>query len=93
MGRGNVRTFIWAAISSTIRPVAGKFVYKTYAQALSELLRRNGFPRTVAQAEAGCTVFGMPKAAIEREAAQQVLTLPEIAALLGQTLTVPGRRS
>ena len=35
---------------------------------------------TIAQDEASCTVFGMPKAAIDLGAVDQVLTVNEIAA-------------
>lgn len=47
------------------------------------LLRmKNAGAHTIAQDEASCVVFGMPKAAIERGAAQQVLPLPQIAAAI-----------
>jgi len=39
--------------------------------------------RTIAQDEATCIVFGMPKEAIERGGVDQVLPLPRIAAALG----------
>ena len=41
-------------------------------------MRRNG-ARTMAQDEASCVVFGMPREAIRLDAAQQVLPLPRIA--------------
>jgi two-component system chemotaxis response regulator CheB len=52
---------------------------------------------TIAQDEASCVVFGMPKAAIERGAAQQVLPLSQIPAgilaALASRVTVPSLAS
>jgi len=45
------------------------------------VLRKSG-AHTIAQAEAGCVIFGMPKAAIDLGAAMQVLPLGEIAPTL-----------
>jgi two-component system chemotaxis response regulator CheB len=47
------------------------------------LAMRQAGARTIAQDEASCVVFGMPRAAIERGAAQEVLDLDAIAAALG----------
>lgn len=45
-------------------------------------MRQQG-ARTIAQDEASCVVFGMPRAAIERGAAREVIALDAIAAALG----------
>jgi len=45
-------------------------------------LMRNAGAATIAQDEASCTVFGMPKAAIDIGAAEQVVTLHDIAAAI-----------
>lgn len=45
----------------------------------AELIRRAG-GRVVAQSEESCVVYGMPKAVVERGAADQVVPLPELAA-------------
>lgn len=50
------------------------------AEGLEQLWRVGGY--TIAQDEASCVVFGMPKAAIERGVVRQVLTPDEIAAFL-----------
>lgn len=50
--------------------------------ALGLLEMRQAGARTIAQDESSCVVFGMPRAAIERGAAQEVLALDEIAAAL-----------
>ena len=55
------------------------------ANGLLEIRRKHG--STIAQSEASCVVFGMPKEAIRRGAAQQVLPLSEIA----QALLNPAR--
>jgi two-component system, chemotaxis family, protein-glutamate methylesterase/glutaminase len=39
---------------------------------------------TIAESEASCVVYGMPKAAWERGGASALLALPEIAAFLGR---------
>jgi two-component system chemotaxis response regulator CheB len=44
-------------------------------------LRKDG-ACTIAQDEASCVVFGMPKAAIELQAAQRILPLNDIPAAL-----------
>jgi two-component system, chemotaxis family, protein-glutamate methylesterase/glutaminase len=49
------------------------------------VLRQRGAP-TIAQDEASCVVFGMPREAIRREAALQVLPLDRIAGALVQLL-------
>ncbi len=46
-------------------------------------MRQQG-AHTIAQDEASCAVFGMPKAAIEREAAAQVLPLDQISGVLSR---------
>jgi two-component system chemotaxis response regulator CheB len=48
---------------------------------------------TIAQDEASCVVFGMPKAAIERNAAVEVADLAEIAELLFQKVHKAGRHA
>jgi two-component system chemotaxis response regulator CheB len=45
--------------------------------------------RTIAQDESSCVVFGMPKAAIELSAAEQVLPLHDIPAAVVQLLRKP----
>ncbi len=50
------------------------------AEGLS-LIRAHG-GATIAESEATCAVYGMPRAAVERGAAKHVLALPEIAAAL-----------
>ena len=40
---------------------------------------RNAGARTIAQSQESCTVFGMPKVAIEMDAAEQVLDLSQVA--------------
>jgi two-component system chemotaxis response regulator CheB len=40
---------------------------------------RNAGARTIAQDEASCAVFGMPKEAIRMNAAQEILPIGEIA--------------
>lgn len=55
------------------------------AEGLLAIRRAGG--RTVVQDQASCTIFGMPKAAIELGAAQQVLPLDEIAGALRQAVT------
>jgi two-component system chemotaxis response regulator CheB len=47
---------------------------------------------TIAQSEASCVVYGMPRAAVRRGGATIVLALEEIEELLG-TMNVDGRRS
>jgi two-component system chemotaxis response regulator CheB len=37
---------------------------------------------TIAQSETSCIVYGMPKAAVQKEAVEQVVHLDEIAAFL-----------
>lgn len=49
-------------------------------------LMRNAGAATIAQDEATCTVFGMPKAAIEAGAAQQVLPVNDIAEAIERVL-------
>ena len=54
------------------------------------LLRlKNGGAATIVQDEASCVVFGMPKAAVERGAAQQVLPLSRIAPAIISALNAP----
>jgi two-component system response regulator WspF len=56
-------------------------------------LRRRGW-RTIAQDEASSVVWGMPRAAVELGAAEQVLPLPRIAGAIARFLepyAVPGR--
>lgn len=55
------------------------------AQGLLEMRRAGAF--TIAQDEASCVVFGMPKVAIEQGAAQKVLPLSRIAAGVFAALT------
>ena len=55
------------------------------AQGLSEMHAAGAF--TVAQDEATCVVFGMPKAAIERGAALAVVSLDQVAPTLVRTLS------
>ena len=50
------------------------------AEGLSVIRGRGG--RTVAESEESCAVYGMPRAAVERGAAQHILPLPAIAAAL-----------
>ena len=58
------------------------------------LLRmKNAGAATIAQDEASCVVFGMPKAAIERGAAQQVLPLSRIAVGIIAALNAPTNTS
>ena len=45
--------------------------------------------RTIAQDEASCVVYGMPKAAVELDAAEQVLSLTEIPAAIVKLLKQP----
>jgi two-component system chemotaxis response regulator CheB len=52
------------------------------AEGLSVIRGRGG--RTVAESEESCVVYGMPRAAVERGAAQHVLPLPAIAAALAE---------
>jgi two-component system chemotaxis response regulator CheB len=53
---------------------------------------RAGGGLTLAESEASCVVYGMPKAAWERGAASCLLSLPEIAAFLGRlTAASPAR--
>jgi two-component system chemotaxis response regulator CheB len=52
------------------------------AEAMAELRRTNVL--TVAQSEASCAVFGMPRAAIERRAAAVALAPPQIGRLLAR---------
>jgi two-component system chemotaxis response regulator CheB len=44
---------------------------------------RAGGGLTIAESEASCVVYGMPRAAVRRGAASLVLPLEEIAGLLG----------
>ncbi len=44
-------------------------------------LRKNGF-HTIAQDEASCSVYGMPKAAVQLNAAVEILSLDQIASVL-----------
>jgi two-component system chemotaxis response regulator CheB len=61
------------------------------AEGLAAIRRAGG--ATIAQDEATCAVFGMPREAILLGAAEQVLPLPQIAAALGAaTLGGPGAR-
>lgn len=55
------------------------------AQGLLELRRAGAY--TIAQDEASCVVFGMPKVAIDLDAAEQILPLPKIAAAALSHLT------
>lgn len=55
------------------------------AVGLESLHKQGGY--TIAQDEASCAVFGMPKAAIERGAAAQVLPLDNIAGVVGRLFT------
>ena len=48
---------------------------------------------TIAQDEASCVVFGMPKAAIDRGAAQQVLSLSRIPAAIFKALDTRTKES
>jgi two-component system chemotaxis response regulator CheB len=51
---------------------------------------RNSGARTIAQDEASCVVFGMPKEAIKRKAAEQILplaALPEAILRAGGVIT------
>jgi two-component system chemotaxis response regulator CheB len=52
------------------------------AEGLESLRRAGGF--TVAQAEQGCVVYGMPREAIARDAVDRVLALEQIASVLDQ---------
>lgn len=61
------------------------------ASGLLALRRAGAF--TIAQDEASCVVFGMPKAAIERNAAVEVADLAEIADLLFQKSHKSGRHT
>ncbi|HEB57055.1 MAG TPA: chemotaxis response regulator protein-glutamate methylesterase [Gammaproteobacteria bacterium] len=55
-------------------------------------LRKNGF-HTIAQDEASCSVYGMPRAAVKLAAAVEILSLEQIAATLVKRFTAqPGRR-
>lgn len=54
------------------------------ARGLEELRNADGW--TIAQDEASCAVYGMPKAAVDREAACEVLSLTEIAEYLGSVV-------
>jgi len=53
-------------------------------------LMRNEGAATVAQDEATCTVFGMPKAAIDIDAAERVVPLTEIAEVIEELVSSPG---
>ena len=44
---------------------------------------RNAGARTIAQDEASCVVFGMPKEAIKLGAAQEIAALDQIPELIG----------
>ena len=75
-------------------------VYEQYAQrAIAVLLTgmghdgarglkhiRDAGGKTIAQDESSCVVFGMPKAAVELDAAEQVLPLPDIPRAIVQLL-------
>lgn len=50
------------------------------------LTLRNAGAYTIAQHQDGCTIFGMPKAAIERDAAEAIIPLNEIAGILTQII-------
>jgi two-component system chemotaxis response regulator CheB len=50
------------------------------AQGLAEIRKRGG--QTVAQDKESCSVFGMPRAALDRGSVQRVLSLPELPAYL-----------
>jgi two-component system chemotaxis response regulator CheB len=47
------------------------------AQGMLEIRQLGG--RTIAQDEASCVVFGMPKAAIDLGAAEKIVPLPKVA--------------
>ena len=58
------------------------------------LAMREAGARTIAQDEASCVVYGMPRAAVENGAAQEVLPLSRIAQLIrGRAGPHPGRTS
>jgi len=67
------------------------------ADGAAGLLRlRQAGAKTIAQDEATCVVFGMPREAIRLGAAQQVVPLPQIAGRLEQLISavaVPGARA
>lgn len=52
------------------------------------LALRNNNIHTIAQARQGCTVFGMPKAAIELDAASEILPLNKISSAILQRLSL-----
>ena len=52
------------------------------AEGIGEIMRRGGL--TVAQDENSCVVYGMPKAAIEKNNVKRVLSLEEIGGYLVQ---------
>lgn len=56
------------------------------------LVMRKAGARTIAQDEASCVVFGMPKAAIELGAAERVLPVHEIGTAIAAMLTGAERR-
>jgi two-component system chemotaxis response regulator CheB len=55
------------------------------------LIRSHG-GATIAESEASCAVYGMPRAAVERGAAQHLLPLPAIVELLAQLGCAAARR-
>ncbi len=55
------------------------------------LKMRQAGSHTVAQDEASCVVFGMPKEAIALGGAEEIVSLPDIASHLVQQMHVSGR--
>ena len=54
---------------------------------------RQAGARTLAQDEASCVVFGMPKEAIRMEAVEKVVSLARMAPSLIEVLSQPARRT
>jgi two-component system chemotaxis response regulator CheB len=86
--RPSVDVFFHSLIGSTAARTVAVLLTgmgKDGAEGMLALRRQGGY--TIAQDEASSTIFGMPKAAIELGAAQQVLSLEAMPAVLTKLLT------